>query len=950
MSVERRLDDPLRSLLAEAVATLTTLEEAPRPWPRGQGSMIESLAAIICGLKEPAAVRGFRDLAKLAGQAEEMLRHASDGSDDVVGRAGDVLGELVTGLREVVAGILATGGEDATAIAGLSLRMSRVPSGVESTPPATPPTSNGLDAPPATPFLSEERRSARGDLPDYFRVEASEHLDTIATALLALEQRGRSDEDLATLLRALHTLKGAAYVLGCRTLGDVAHQLEEVLATVREARIALTPSIIETLFLGVNALRALLGSEGPTSDSLDAFTRAVTELASAPTTSPSASPDLTEAPADVAVTRSDASPAPSSSASAGAHPPSLGRLGIRVTPERLDSLMNLTAELVITRNRLDRHLLRFKHLAELQSASVARIGTVAKDIDRERHDGKLPGGQRLDAAPDLPFDGLSELAVELEIERDEQLDVVSRRLTEISADLSEVQSAFAVSVRSAVTDVAQLQRLMGRLRSEITRARMIPIGTLLGRIGPLVREASRMAGKDVRLQVSGESVVVDTGVIEQITDALLHLVQNAVTHGLESSEERCAQGKPPHGTIRVSAKHQAGFICVEVDDDGRGVDIGQLKVQAVERGFLDAAVAARLTDSEALDLIFLPGLSTAPLVTTVAGRGVGMDVVRTNVARLNGQVTVETHARAGTRFTLRVPLTIASSEVLLVRIGSEVLGFPLSAVQRVLTLRPETIESLDGIERLRIGEELVEVIRLERALDISPTEAPPELSVVVLGARGRAWAVVVTELLGQEDSVIKPLGSFLEEAGPWAGAMISAEGRIILLLDPSRLVEPRVVGFRAVTSGTVRPLTEEVGSGAGLPSREARRLLLVDDSISVRKAIGHMLEKAGFQVVTASDGVEALEHLGELSFNAVITDLEMPRLNGFQLIQDLRRRPATRNIPVVVLTTRAGAQHLNLARWLGVEHYLSKPVDEAAFVRLMESLASPEAAEEISSH
>src|SRR5262249_24188643 len=339
-----------------------------------------------------------------------------------------------------------------------------------------------------------------------------------------------------------------------------------------------------------------------------------------------------------------------------------------------------------------------------------------------------------------------------------------------------------------------------------------------------------------------------------------------------------------------------------------------------------------------------PGLSTAPLVTTMAGRGVGMDVVWTNVARLNGQVLVETEPGAGTRFTLKLPLTVASSEILLVRVGTEILGLPLKAVQRVLTIRPETIEAVDGVERVRVGNEHLEVIRLDRALDLSSEKAAAELGVVVLRARGRPWAVLVSELLGQEDSVIKPLGPLLDEGGPWGGVMISAEGRVILLLDPGRLVEPCEGGVRGLLPGTTHA-PAAVAPTTALDARPARRLLLVDDSISVRHVVGHMLERAGFQVVTASDGVEAVEQLDELAFHAVITDLEMPRLNGFQLIQALRRRPTTRDIPVVVLTTRAGAQHLNLARWLGLAHYLSKPVDEAVFVRLVDSLVSPAAVE-----
>jgi chemosensory pili system protein ChpA (sensor histidine kinase/response regulator) len=294
---------------------------------------------------------------------------------------------------------------------------------------------------------------------------------------------------------------------------------------------------------------------------------------------------------------------------------------------------------------------------------------------------------------------------------------------------------------------------------------------------------------------------------------------------------------------------------------------------------------------------------------------------------------------------LKLPLTVASSEVLLVRVGVEVLGIPLRAVQQVLMVLPERIESSNGSERLRVGEELLEVIHLERVFGLSPAKTTPELSVVVLRARGRAWAVIVTELLGEEDSVIKPLGVFLHEVGPWGGAMISAEGRVILLLDAARLVEPREAAFPVVTTGTAGALSEPAPPVAASPTRGAPRVLLVDDSISVRKFMGHMLEKAGFQVVTAADGVEAVERLSEGLFHLVITDLEMPRLNGFQLIQDLRRRPATRDIPVVVLTTRVGAQHLNLARWLGVEHYLSKPVDAVVFMRLVDSLVSPAVAE-----
>ena len=411
MSAERDPDERVRSFLAEAWPALTTLESA-RGYVSGRPeATVAPLVAAVYRLKRAAALHGFPDLAKLADLSDETLQCTSGMSDEVRDRTGEMLGELVTGLRRVVEGISATGQEDVEAIARLSVRVSGLLPGVSSKLAALEPVSAEVAAgvTARAPAIHSETRGSQttcDTLPDYFRIEASEHLDTIATALLALEQRGRSDEELATLFRAVHTLKGAAYVIGSSKLGDRAHQFEEVLAAVRETRIALTPPVMEALFAGVDALRALLaGGDGPTAGSLAAFAQAVALLG--PTAGISRPPlrDLSRPRVSaLGLPRPSALPEPSESVPASANVPSLGRLGIRVTPERLDSLMHLTAELVITRNRLDRDLLRFEHLAELQSASLARIGTVAKEIDRERHNGRPPRGVRVDGAHDLRID------------------------------------------------------------------------------------------------------------------------------------------------------------------------------------------------------------------------------------------------------------------------------------------------------------------------------------------------------------------------------------------------------------------------------------------------------------------------------------------------------------------------------------------------------------------
>jgi len=461
---------------------------------------------------------------------------------------------------------------------------------------------------------------------------------------------------------------------------------------------------------------------------------------------------------------------------------------------------------------------------------------------------------------------------------------------------------------------------------------MVRIGTLFSRYARQVRELARAVGKTVDLELTGEGVELDNTIIEQIADPLLHLVQNAVFHGVEPAGERRQRGKSEHGTVSLRAYHEGGAVYVEVEDDGRGLDADRLRASAVRGGFLAADAAARLSEREALDLVFLPGFSTAEVATSAAGRGVGMDVVRTNVLRLGGEIDVETEVGVGTRFTLKLPLTVLISEALGVRVGPAELAIPVSAIRGVHSARPEEIRTGPDGETVEIEGQDLPLLRLGRVLGVAGDPPGRRLLVVALRAGRRLVAAVVDELLGKSEIVIKSLGAFLDGVGPWAGATVSGEGRVILLLDATRLVEGQHGAPRAAGMPTAAQ------SQPGAPRSAAPRVLLVDDSLSVRKFVGLMLERAGFEVHMAADGGEALNLLADTTVDVVVTDLEMPRINGFELVQDLRRRPETRALPVVILTTRAGEKHLELARQLGVQHYVTKPVDERAFVALVARL------------
>ena len=1003
--------------LMESWDTLSSIEDSVNRLldPAATDGWLASMLLVTHRLKGSAALYGFPGVSGLAGVMERILERTPGASLEERRLAATSFGDLVSFLRKVLDGIGANGREETEEIAAFTARhavllSSPSPEQALVEPAPLPVKSAPLLEPSAMIDETSERLfeelnsffSENGEILAYFGPEAAEHVEAMTKSLLALERTGPNEEELATLFRAVHTLKGAAYTVGFTAVGHLAHKIEDLLAAVREDRVPLSSSMIEGVFAGIDALKLLLGSieAKPANlpsvlsravESLDALTTAAeqseplagvlspspdretvelvrTEEPAPALYEPSLLPDVLKAPIAEAKRQKHAPAdlfgleAPLSVEPAPTERPEVGRRkgrerttgpirpSVRVNLDRLDSLMNLVGELVIARHRLERRLLQLERVGEQLFFSRSRMAQTVRDFEGKHQYRSLPAmsaspgdnSGTLGASPTVPGEAVpaAQLFAELEFDRYDDFNIFARSAAEISADIAEVQTELAGLIGVIREDTSQIQRLTGGLRNDITKARMVPIGTLFARFARQVREVAKAAGKTVALEVSGESVEVDNTIIEQIADPILHLVQNAISHGIETEEDRRFRGKPPHGTVYLSAYHQGGFVYVEVEDDGQGIDASALKEQAISQGFLRAEVAPLLSEREALDLIFLQGFSTARFVTTASGRGVGMDVVRTNVSRLNGEIDVESEVGIGTRFTIKLPLTIIISDALMVRVGAEDLAIPLATVRVILTVSPEKIQSVGRAEMVRVEDQLIDLIRMDRLLGLPESEARARIPVVVLRAGGKSLAVVVDELLGKEEIVIKSLGGFLEGVGPFAGATISGEGRVILLLDPMRLLDAGDGASNATGETTVDAPGETVAAPPRRQPDAGRRVLLVDDSISVRKFVGQMLERAGFRVTTANDGAEALQHLAETSVDAVITDLEMPRVNGYELIEGLRRRPSTRDVPVVILTTRAGEKHLSLARRLGVKHYVTKPVDEQAFVQLIDSLVS----------
>jgi chemosensory pili system protein ChpA (sensor histidine kinase/response regulator) len=905
-----RLDEEFaRSMfLVEAWDAVAAIEQASARLAAGEAPVDarEALAVVTHRLRASAQLHGALAVAEVADAIERALADLRGAASREDVRAGAA---RIAGLAEA-----------------LKARLEADGGGAPEAATASDPLRAELDA-----FVA-----ANSDVISYFVPEAMEHLETITASVLAIERAGAAAEHLARLFRAVHTLKGAAYVVGCTPVGDVAHRMEDLLVAVREGRATLSPSSIEALLAGADVVRAMLGGGAAGGGELttvrDAALAALdTQLVSASSAASTRGPDHEPRP------RPARTPPPTVTLAAEPNGRPArgigGRQTIRVGLERLNTLMDLIGEVVVSRSRLDHRVADLERIAAALAASRSRMVRAVGDFERRHLASRLgvgPAPEPAEASGEL---SVAEIFAELEFDRDDDLSLLARSVGEIASDVAEAQSELTSLARALRDELGQVQRLAGALRGEIGRARLIPIGTLFTRFVRQGQEAARAAGKIVRIETSGEGVELDAGMIEQIVDPLLHLVQNAVAHGIEDVEERRARGKPATGAVTLDACPQSGFVVIEVADDGRGIDTDALRRRAVAQGLLDADGAAALSEEEALDLMFIPGLSTASTVTAASGRGIGMDVVRTNVRRLGGEVEVRTTPGAGARFTLKLPLTVLVSEALVVRAGGEKLALPLGALRQVTTVEIDEIRRVDGVEAVAAEGELVPLFTLAHVLGLPAGARERRVPVLVVRAGAAPFAVAVDEVLHREDIVIKSLGRFLDGVGPFAGATVSAEGRVTLLLDPVRLLE---------AARSPRPLRAPRPAG---PPPEARRVLLVDDSLSVRKFVGQMLERAGLAVTTANDGADALARLGDTSIDVVVTDLEMPRVNGYELIEAVRRRPALRDLPVVVLTTRAGDKHVSLARRLGVRHYVTKPVDEQSFVRLVESLVAGPAVE-----
>jgi chemotaxis protein histidine kinase CheA/ActR/RegA family two-component response regulator len=842
-------------------------------------------------------------------------------------------------------------------------------------------------APQADEMPQDDEVSA--EIMEFFVPEAEEHLQVVTDCLLSLETNP-GEEQVHRLLRAMHTVKGSSAQVGLHRISHVAHRAEDLIGRLRDGVLRPSAEIVDICLEAVDVLKKFLYRQWADDAQMQAgvqplfarIDRLVSGQQPAPAEAPPEimpvrvlEPDEARLLAEYADARAFAAAAPKSEFETPEEDARKGPTAVphsrsvRVALERLDRMMNAVGELVINRTRMIGRLAELERLADVLNLSKTRMNDKVSEFQDKYEFSRIhASGFRLGSGMPGNFSGSPNHSLnvgggyggpvhpqdpadftELEMDRYDDFSILSRSLTEISADISEVLTQMGGFVRRVDSDIDEFTKLAHRLQDEITQARMVPIGNLYTRLSRTVRDASKAVGKRVELVLEGAETELDNNIIQQISDPLIHLVRNAVAHGIERDEERYESGKSDVGTVTVRAYHRGNHIFVEVEDDGRGIDYEKVRALAVERGMIYEEHAAGMTEPELLELLFQPGFSTSPHKTELAGRGVGLDVVRSNVAQLNGEIAVDTAKGRGSRFTVKVPLTLIISQALFVRCGETMFAIPLAFVEEVRRVKVEDLKEDDGKLTTVVRDLPLEVVRVDVTLGLEPIQpVSGYYRMVIVNAASRQVALIVEDVVRKDEIVVKNLGEYLRKVKMFPGATIAPDGSLILLLDVNRLVAGEALEHveavaRAnamITPNVTRifaPGAEAVAHGA-IPQEamdpvvEEKVVVLADDSISVRKFVGKMLEKAGYRVKLAADGMEALEVIAQTRCDLVVTDLEMPRTNGYELLAHLRQDPATRNIPVMVVTSRAGAKHRDRAMKEGAAAFLTKPVQEDHFI------------------
>ena len=729
-----------------------------------------------------------------------------------------------------------------------------------------------------------------------FMLEAEDLLPDLSCQMRALQDQQDKSVPAAELLRILHTLKGSARMAGAGELGDVLHEMEYAVNQFAQHTTD-EPLAIEKLFAQLDQAMHL-------------FSLLETEN----------SRPAQEAAQVQAQAQAQARPVQDNSAAS--------IVQLRVRSDLLERISSSAAELAVGGARVTNEF-------QLQRQAITDLGENINRLRSQLRELEIQAETRI--ASQLKINGMQDFDP-LEFDRYTSLQELTRMMTESLGDIVSVQRTLARYVDDAELAISVQTRHARNLQTDLRRVRIVQFSSMAERLHHLVRQTARELDKEVRLEIQGGSIELDRSMLEKISAPLEHLLRNAIVHGIESAAEREQAGKPVTGNIIIALAQQGNDIVIQFSDDGCGLDLARIRNKAISAGLLQAEFT--YAESELAALIFEPGLSTADQVTAVAGRGIGMDVVRATVLAQGGALDISTRPGMGVTFKINLPLIQATAQVVLVHIGDRLVALPSSMVEHVLQLPAAQAVMARQAGTVTWRDKTVPLHHLSRLLGEMPTAAhvgasAPPVQIVILRGIDDLFAIELDAIHGNREVVVKNIGPQLAQVAGISGATVLADGRVVLILNPLALIESALRQQRNLNRNSL-----DIAGGKHAPVLPV--VLVVDDSLTVRRVSQRMLERCGYAVVLARDGMEALEKLQTISPDVVLLDIEMPRMDGFELLRKIRQEPHTHKLPVVMITSRSAEKHREHAFRLGATDYLGKPFNETELLALLKQLCDKE--------
>lgn len=796
---------------------------------------------------------------------------------------------------------------------------------------------------------TEEEFEIDDEMLEIFTLEAEDIVRSINANLEILGKSPENREALLEIRRNAHTLKGSAGIVGLKQLSDLAHRVEDLLDYLAENEIESNENIFELLLSSTDCFAALGSGENSAqltkkiALTYKSFDKIMATLLANGTAAEIDSQEITTNVEEISDTElNPKSQFPNH------------KSVVRVSLEKLDDLVNIVSGLIISRSVFEQRLAEFGRQIKELHHSTHRLqrstGKLETDFEANMLQVRSPNSNVQGLA--FSFENLPSTLRNLqsfdalEFDRYTEFHQTTRELIETTTDTSSISSELHTLKDNLDLLFDNQRRLIEDMQDKLLRLRMVSFGSLSTRLQRTVRVICDEEEKSADLFIEGEKLEIDTQILDSLIEPLLHLLRNAVAHGVEPPETRRMLGKSETGKISLRLISEGTHIFLTISDDGRGISASALKEKAVNNGLISQADADAMSDSEAFELAFLPGLTTAEKLSQVSGRGVGLNIVKNGIVRQQGTISIDSEPQRGTTFTIRLPMALAVTRALLVRVKQQTFAFPLKLVKQITDVSAKDLSK--DKKSLQLGDINYQVSHLNQLLNISieASSNKDHIPLLLLDTLETPSALIVDEIIKTEEIVIKPLGKPLNDLSELLGATIMGDGNIVPVLDLVYLLKAKLQIAKPKSQSPADNETAHLHSELPTQQPETEKLIplvmIVDDSPSVRHLTSNIIKNAGWTAMIAKDGLEALEILQDLGKlpDIILTDVEMPRMDGYELLASLKRHETLQTIPVVMITSRTSEKHHLKAIELGVSEYLTKPFEDKKLLGLVQSLTN----------